>query len=167
MKHCHKIIQREFAKLMIVCRLYLWLQTTSIRTIEEITNHNVLWYDIKCLECVWTTCAQHIYVLLNLIFAEICLTVMVLQRFGDASFRIKYPIQDLAHTQHLLKAKTALFLHTHSFSSEARSPIIIYFRFFVECKMAIMSLVHFSKKLFHLDDFSNLVISALLIISFC
>ena len=95
MKHCHKIIQREFAKLMIVCRLYLWLQTTSIRTIEEITNHNVLWYDIKCLECVWTTCAQHIYVLLNLIFAEICLTVMAVQRFGDASFRIKYPIQHL------------------------------------------------------------------------
>ena len=66
-------------------------------------------------------CLNHmranIYVLLNLIFAEICLTVMVLQRFGDASFRIRYPIQNLAHTQHLLKAKTALFLHTHSFLS--------------------------------------------------
>ena len=114
MKHCHKIIQREFAKLMIVCRLYLWLQTTSIRTIEEITNHNVLWYDIKCLECVWTTCAQHIYVLLNLIFAEICLTVMVLQRFGDASFRIKYPIQELAHTHNIYFAKS-IFAHSFIF----------------------------------------------------
>ena len=67
-----------------------------------------------------------------------------------------------SHTQHLLSKK--VFLHTHSFSSEAGSPIIIYFRFFVECKMAIMSLVHFSKKLFRLDDFSNLVISAVLLI---
>lgn len=95
MKHCHKKYKENLQKLMIVRRLQLWLQTTSIRTIEEITNHNSFWYDIKCLECVWTTCAQHIYVLLNLIFAEICLTVMVLQRFGDASFRIKYPIQHL------------------------------------------------------------------------
>ena len=162
MKHCHKIIQREFAKLMIVCRLYLWLQTTSIRTIEEITNHNVLWYDIKCLECVWTTCAQHIYVLLNLIFAEICLTVMVLQRFGDASFRIKYPIQELALTHNIYLAKS-IFAHSFIFVWSC-SPIIIYFRFFVECKMAIMSLVHFSKTLFRLDDFSNLVISAILLI---
>ena len=80
-------------------------------------------------------CLNHmranIYVLLNLIFAEICLPVMALQRFGDASFRIKYPIQDLAHTQHLLKAKTALFLHTHSFSS--RLPLTYNYVFSIFC----------------------------------
>ena len=80
--------------MMIVCRLPLWLQTTSIRTIEEITNHTVFWYHIN----FWSVSEPHarnINVLLNLIFAEICLTVMAVQRFGDASFRIKYPIQHL------------------------------------------------------------------------
>ena len=114
-------------------------------------------------------CLNHmranIYVLLNLIFAEICLTVMVLQRFGDASFRIRYPIQNLAHTQHLLKAKTALFLHTHSFLSRLSLTYNYVFSIFCRAQNGNNDFNTLQqKKLLCFDDSKEVFLSAILLL---